>query len=94
MDEHVIEGLGKARIVVRDGKVAEVGEPLAQAAGLAFTDSFGLAILLGSAVTLIGALLVAIYLPPEHLETAPSDEDESLVAADSSQGPAPAHAQR
>jgi putative methanogenesis marker protein 8 len=28
MDEHVIEGLGKARIVVRDGKVAEVGEPL------------------------------------------------------------------
>lgn len=28
MDEHVIEGLGKARIVIRDGKVAEVGEPL------------------------------------------------------------------
>jgi putative methanogenesis marker protein 8 len=28
MDEHVIEGLGKARIVVRDGKVAEVGEPM------------------------------------------------------------------
>ncbi len=28
MDEHVIEGLGKARIVVRDGKVVEVGEPL------------------------------------------------------------------
>ncbi len=28
MDEHVIEGLGKARIVIRDGKVVEVGEPL------------------------------------------------------------------
>jgi putative methanogenesis marker protein 8 len=28
MDEHIIEGLGRARIVVRDGKVAEVGEPL------------------------------------------------------------------
>jgi putative methanogenesis marker protein 8 len=28
MDEHVIEGLGKARIVVRDGKVVEVGEPM------------------------------------------------------------------
>jgi putative methanogenesis marker protein 8 len=28
MDEHVIEALGKARVVVRDGKVAEVGEPL------------------------------------------------------------------
>jgi putative methanogenesis marker protein 8 len=27
MDEHIIEGLGKARIVIRDGKVAEVGEP-------------------------------------------------------------------
>lgn len=27
MDEHVIEGLGKARIVIRDGKVVEVGEP-------------------------------------------------------------------
>src|SRR5271157_276920 len=28
MDEHVIEGLGRARIVIRDGKVVEVGEPL------------------------------------------------------------------
>lgn len=28
MDEHIIEGLGKARIVIRDGKVVEVGEPL------------------------------------------------------------------
>jgi hypothetical protein len=27
MDEHVIEGLGKARVVVREGKVVEVGEP-------------------------------------------------------------------
>ena len=27
MDEHVIEGLGKARVVVRDGKVVEVGDP-------------------------------------------------------------------
>ena len=27
MDKHVIEGLGRARIVVRDGKVVEVGEP-------------------------------------------------------------------
>ncbi|MCD1293390.1 hypothetical protein CUJ83_00055 [Methanocella sp. CWC-04] len=28
MDEHVIEALGKARVVVRDGKVVEVGEPV------------------------------------------------------------------
>lgn len=27
MDEHVIEALGKARVVIRDGKVVEVGEP-------------------------------------------------------------------
>ncbi len=27
MDEHVIEALGKTRVVVRDGKVIEVGEP-------------------------------------------------------------------
>lgn len=27
MDEHVIEALGKTRVVVRDGKVVEVGEP-------------------------------------------------------------------
>ncbi len=27
MDEHIIEGLGKARVVVRDGKVVEVGDP-------------------------------------------------------------------
>jgi putative methanogenesis marker protein 8 len=28
MDEHVIEALGRARIVVKDGKVVEVGEPV------------------------------------------------------------------
>lgn len=28
MDEHIVEALGKARIVIRDGKVVEVGEPL------------------------------------------------------------------
>ncbi|HEY3422277.1 MAG TPA: methanogenesis marker 8 protein [Methanocellaceae archaeon] len=27
MDEHIIEGLGKTRIIIRDGKVAEVGDP-------------------------------------------------------------------
>lgn len=27
VDEHVIEGLGKARIVIRNGKVVDVGEP-------------------------------------------------------------------
>jgi putative methanogenesis marker protein 8 len=27
MDRHVIEALGKARIVIKDGKVVEVGQP-------------------------------------------------------------------
>lgn len=27
MDEHVIEALGKAKVVIRDGKVVEIGEP-------------------------------------------------------------------
>lgn len=27
MDEHIIEALGKARVVIREGKVVEVGEP-------------------------------------------------------------------
>ncbi|HIH70333.1 methanogenesis marker 8 protein [Methermicoccus shengliensis] len=28
MDEHVMEALGKAKVVIRDGRVVEVGEPL------------------------------------------------------------------
>lgn len=28
MDEHIIEALGKAKVVIRDGKVVEVGEPI------------------------------------------------------------------
>ena len=27
-DEHVVEALGKARVVIKNGKVTEVGEPL------------------------------------------------------------------
>ena len=27
MDEHVMEALGKAKIIIRDGKVVEVEEP-------------------------------------------------------------------
>lgn len=28
MDEHIIEALGKAKVVIKDGKVVEVGEPI------------------------------------------------------------------
>ena len=34
-DEHIIEAIGKARVVVRDGKVVEVGRPLIEACPLA-----------------------------------------------------------
>ncbi|MDT8357972.1 MAG: DUF2099 family protein [Methanomicrobiaceae archaeon] len=34
-DEHIIEAIGKARVVVRDGKVVEVGPPLIEACPLA-----------------------------------------------------------
>ena len=33
-----------------------------------FTDSFGWAILIGAAVALVAAVVVAIYMPPQHLE--------------------------
>lgn len=35
MDEHIIEAVGKARVVVRDGKVVEVGEPVIRSCPLA-----------------------------------------------------------
>lgn len=35
MDEHVMEALGKAKIVIRDGRVVEVGEPLIKSCPLA-----------------------------------------------------------
>ena len=27
-DEHIVEALGKARVVIKNGKVTEVGEPI------------------------------------------------------------------
>ncbi|MCX8181860.1 MAG: DUF2099 family protein [Candidatus Methanomethyliaceae archaeon] len=35
VDEHVMEALGRARVVVRDGKVVEVGEPMIRSCPLA-----------------------------------------------------------
>ncbi|QSZ66066.1 DUF2099 family protein [Methanofollis aquaemaris] len=35
MDEHIIEAAGKARVVIRDGKVVEVGEPVIRSCPLA-----------------------------------------------------------
>jgi EmrB/QacA subfamily drug resistance transporter len=83
-----------AAMVIAESLPSEAGDPLAQAAGAAFTESFGLAILIGCAVTLVGALLVALYLPPKHLAPEVVSEDESYTAVESTSGPAPAHAQR
>jgi EmrB/QacA subfamily drug resistance transporter len=44
------------------------GQALASEAAVAFTDSFGWAILIGVGVALVAAILVAVYMPPYHLE--------------------------
>ncbi len=41
MDEHVIEALGKAKVVIRNGKVVEVGEPMIEFCPL-FLDHRGI----------------------------------------------------
>jgi len=57
------------------------GQALASQAALAFTDSFGWAILIGAGVALVAAVLVAITMPPRHLEESEVEEqfDESLA---------------
>lgn len=56
-----------AAIYIAESLPAPYGEALASQAAVAFTDSFGWAILIGSAVGLVAALLVALYMPPQHL---------------------------
>jgi EmrB/QacA subfamily drug resistance transporter len=57
------------------------GQALANEAAVAFTDSFGWAILIGAGVALVAAILVAVYMPPQHLEESEVQEpaDESLA---------------
>jgi hypothetical protein len=66
---------------------AGAGEALAAAAQGAFTDAMGLALLLGSAVALAGAVLVKRYLPDGRRSGASSRAE----AASSASRPAPAH---
>jgi EmrB/QacA subfamily drug resistance transporter len=64
---------------------ADMGAQLSAAAGTAFTDAFGLAMLIGVGVALVGALLVALYMPPEHLpaeRAAKRGESAASSAAD------------
>ena len=57
----------------------DAGAALSAAATAAFTDAFGLAILIGAAVTLLGALVVARVMPPRQQplpETKPEQVEE------------------
>ncbi len=51
---------------------AAAGGQLATAARTAFVDSMGLAVFIGAGAALIGAFLVARYMPPQHL---PEEEE-------------------
>ncbi|MFH1560842.1 MAG: hypothetical protein ABID84_05495 [Chloroflexota bacterium] len=53
----------------------ELGQPLAKAAGIAFTEAIGLAVLIGIVIALIGAVLVIRFMPPRHL---PVEESQTL----------------
>jgi DHA2 family multidrug resistance protein-like MFS transporter len=57
-----------AAIYLAESLPAPIGPALANEAAVAFTDSFGWAILVGAGVALVAAVLVAIAMPPQHLE--------------------------
>ena len=58
---------------------AAVMEPWDGPAAVAFTESFGIAVLISNAVALLGAVLVAVYMPPTHLEL---EEDDEMLTSD------------
>jgi EmrB/QacA subfamily drug resistance transporter len=60
---------------------AGAGEALNAAAATAFTDALGLALLVGSAVTLVGAVLVRRYLPDTRRSAAPAAAARTLDTA-------------
>jgi EmrB/QacA subfamily drug resistance transporter len=70
-----------AAIYLAETLPAPYGQALASEAAAAFTDSFGWAVLVGAGVALVAAVLVAVYMPPRHLEKGQDEElfDESLA---------------
>jgi DHA2 family multidrug resistance protein-like MFS transporter len=61
---------------------AGASDALSTAAGAAFTDALGLALLVGSAVVLVGAVLVKRYLPDTRTPattTAPAEHGATLA---------------
>ena len=63
-----------AAMYLAESLPAPYGQALASEAAVAFTDSFGWAILIGAAVALVAAIVVAIYMPPQHLEESEVEE--------------------
>jgi EmrB/QacA subfamily drug resistance transporter len=63
-----------AAMYLSESLPAPYSQALASEAAVAFTDSFGFAILIGAAVALAAAILVAIYMPPQHLEESVVEE--------------------
>lgn len=65
----------------------EAGASLASAAGTAFTDAMGFAVLIGAGVALVGAVVVLRFMPPHHLpvetETGPTVDDADMAYATS-----------
>jgi EmrB/QacA subfamily drug resistance transporter len=68
-----------AAMYLAESLPAPYGQALANEAALAFTESFGWAILVGAAVALVAAVLVAVYMPPQHLEV--SEVEQPLEEA-------------
>jgi hypothetical protein len=63
-----------AAIGIASNLPGEAGSQLMNAARHAFVDSMGMAVFIGAGAALIGAFLVARYMPPQHLpEEEPDD---------------------
>jgi len=73
MAEAASDSVGAA-IYIAESLPEAYGQVLANEAAIAFTDSFGWAILIGAGVALVAAVLVALYMPPQHLEVSEVEE--------------------
>ncbi len=68
-----------AAIAVAANLPGQAGSQLINAARHAFVDSMGMAVFIGAGAALIGAFLVARFMPPQHL---PEEEEPGYGAAE------------
>jgi hypothetical protein len=68
-----------AAIYIAESLPSEVRAPLVEASRSAFTEAFGLSMLIGVGFALLGALVVARFMPPTHL--APETVRDTEVSA-------------